>query len=107
MNKYDEFEDDEMASEFLEAQRREMLEKSKEEFVKGCYEAYDVLVNQGKAALVETDVKSIQKAINRMAQLFLMNEEYERCSFLKQYVKTHMPEFEITPDPSVIKELSL
>lgn len=107
MNKYDEFEDDDMASEFLEAQRREILERSKDEFVKGCYEAYDVLVNQGKAALDGAELKDIQKAINRMTQLFLIQEEYERCSFLKQYVTLHMPEFEITPDPSVIKELSL
>jgi hypothetical protein len=42
-----------------------------------------------------------------MTQLFLMKEEYERCSFLKQYVKAHMPEFEITPDKNLIKELSI
>jgi hypothetical protein len=106
MNQFnDNFED--MESEFLEHQKREALEKSKSEFIKGCYEAYDVLATRGQEALLESNPKDIQKAINRMTQLFLMNEEYERCNFLKNYVDTHMPEFVITPDSSVIKELAL
>jgi hypothetical protein len=106
MNQFDDdFED--MESEFLESQKREALEKSKEEFIRGCYDAYDLLATRGQEALDEANPKDIQRAINRMTQLFLLKEEYERCSFLKKYVDTHMPEFEIIPDSSVVKELSL
>lgn len=104
MNK--EFEDDDNDMYDLEASR-EALERSKQEFIKGCYDAYELLVTRGPKALEEAPVKEIQKAINRMTQLFLLREEYERCGFLKQYVSAHMPEFEIVPDPSVVKELSL
>jgi hypothetical protein len=39
--------------------------------------------------------------------LFVINEEYERCQFLKSFADKHMPGFEISPDNSVQKELSL
>lgn len=105
MMNYDDFEDLEGSE--LGFQAREALERSKQEFVKGCYEAYDVLVHKGKDVLKETDVSEIQKALNRMTQLFIMKEDYERCSFLRKYAEENIPGFVITPDPSVIKELSL
>jgi hypothetical protein len=108
MNQFDDYDDDfdAMESEFTEA-KRQALERSKEEFIRGCYDAYDLLATQGQEALNGASPKDIQRAINRMTQLFLLKEEYERCSFLKKYVDQHMPEFEITPDSSVVKELSL
>lgn len=108
MNQFDEHDDDfdAMESEFTEA-KRQALEKSKKEFIQGCYDAYELLASQGQEALTGASRSDIQRAINRMTQLFLLKEEYERCSFLKQYVTKHMPEFEITPDASVVKELSL
>lgn len=104
---FDDSEENEGLSEALRSQHRAAIERSKSEFIQGCYDAYDLLVKKGPEVLEETNPKEIQKAINRMTQLFLMKEEYERCSFLKQYVKAHMPEFEITPDKNLIKELSI
>ena len=80
-------------------------EKSKKEFVEGCYEAYDLLASKGKAAIEGTEVTAIQTAINRMTALFIMNEDYERCQFLKRYVELHLPGLEIKPDMSIQEDL--
>jgi hypothetical protein len=103
----DDDEDDGLTEEKAKALKRELIERSKKEFVAGCYEAYDILATQGKGALDGTEIKAIQKAINRMMSLFIMKEEYERCQFLKNYVKNYIPGFEIQPDKSVGNELSL
>jgi hypothetical protein len=103
---YDEDDEDEL-SEKAELLRRQVIEKSKKEFIEGCYDAYDMLVSKGKEAIAGADPKSIGTAINRMTALFLMREEYERCEFLKKYAKQHLPGFEIKPDGTVEKELSL
>jgi hypothetical protein len=42
-----------------------------------------------------------------MMALFVMNEEYERCQFIKSFVDKHMPGFEIIPDITVEKELTV
>jgi len=102
MNMYEEFSD-----EFESEDARLFLEQSKQEFIDGCYSAYDVLVSEGSDVLEQTTTTELQKAINRMTQLFLLREEYERCEFLKRYATDHLPGFQIQPDPSVIKELSL
>lgn len=103
---YDEDDDNEL-SEKAELLRRHMIEKSKKEFIEGCYDAYSMLVSKGAEAINGADPKSIGTAINRMTALFLMREEYERCEFLKKYAKEHLPGFSVKPDPSVEKELSL
>ena len=103
---YDEEDEDEL-NEKAGLLRKQLIERSKKEFIEGCYEAYDMLVSKGKDAVEGTDAKSIATAINRMTALFLIREEYERCEFLKKYVKKHLPGFVINPDKSVEKELSL
>ncbi len=87
--------------------KKQFIERSKKEFVAGCYDAYEMLSTKGKEAIQGTNPKEIQTAINRMMALFVINEEYERCQFLKSFVGKHMPGFEITPDNSVQKELYL
>lgn len=100
------YDDDELEDRANELKRM-LIEKSKKEFVEGCYEAYDMLATKGKAAITGSDPRSIHTAINRMTALFLIREEYERCKFLKTYVEQNLPGYEIKPDPSVEKELSL
>ena len=102
MDMYEEFSDG-----FDSDASRLLLEQSKQEFIEGCYEAYDVLVSEGSSVLEQAPATEIQKAINRMTQLFLLREEYERCEFLKKYVADYLPGFKIVPDRNVIKELSL
>jgi hypothetical protein len=84
---------------------KQLVERSKKEFVAGCYEAYEMLITNGQEAIKGTNPKEIQKAINRMIALFVIKEEYERCQFIKSFVDKHMPGFEITPDNNVQKEL--
>jgi hypothetical protein len=87
--------------------KKKIMEKAKKEFVAGCYDAYEMLSTKGGEAIQGTNPKEIQRAINRMMALFVIKEEYERCQFLKSFVDKHMPGFEISPDNSVEKELSL
>jgi hypothetical protein len=87
--------------------KKQFIERSKKEFVAGCYDAYELLSTKGEGAIQGASPKEIQRAINRMMALFVIKEEYERCQFLKSFVGKHMPGFEITPDNTVQKELSL
>jgi hypothetical protein len=85
--------------------RKKLKQRAREEFIQGCYSAYDILEREGKKALDKGDLTSICRAINRMMSLFLIQEEYERCSFLKQYVESNIPGHIITPDPQIQEEL--
>lgn len=100
------YDDDELEDRANEL-RKMLIERSKKDFIEGCYDAYDMLATKGKEAILGSDIKSIHTAINRMTALFLIREEYERCKFLKTYVEQNLPGYEIKPDPSVEKELSL
>jgi hypothetical protein len=101
---YDEEDDDQ--EEIANELKKKIIERAKKEFVAGCYDAYEMLSTKGKEAIQGTNPKEIQTAINRMMALFVINEEYERCQFLKSFVSKHMPGFEITPDNNVQNELS-
>ena len=100
-------EEDEFSMEESNELNRQVIEMAKKEFIAGCYDAYEILATKGEEAIEGTNHGDIQKAINRMMALFVMNEEYERCQFLKSFVDKHMPGFEIAPDNNVKKELSL
>ena len=84
---------------------RQELEAQKDEFIRGCYEAYDLLTSQGAKALEDGNLPSIANAINRMLAYFLIEEDYERCDFLKKFINEHMPEYQVEPDTNVEKEL--
>lgn len=100
-------EDDDDQLDRIDELKRRLIEKSKKEFVSGCYDAYEMLSTKGGEAIQGTEPAQIQRAINRMMALFVIKEEYERCQFLKSFVSKHMPGFEINPDISVSQELSL
>jgi 2-oxo-4-hydroxy-4-carboxy--5-ureidoimidazoline (OHCU) decarboxylase len=100
-------EEDEFQMEESNELNRQVIEMAKKEFIAGCYDAYEILATKGEEAIEGTDHKDIQKAINRMMALFVMNEEYERCQFIKSFVDKHMPGFEIIPDITVEKELTV
>ena len=100
-------EDDDYQEDVRNELKKKIMEKAKKEFVAGCYDAYEMLSTKGGEAIQGTNPKEIQRAINRMMALFVIKEEYERSQFLKSFVDKHMPGFEINPDNSVEKELSL
>jgi ferritin len=85
---------------------KKLTERAKQEFIEGCYQAYDLLVKDGSKTLEEAEISSIQKAINRMTSYFIMQEEYEKCQFLKRFVDENMPGFEIVPDETIQKDLN-
>jgi len=86
---------------------KEHLESSKKEFISGCYDAYDLLANDGAAILVPAEMPAIKKAINRMSAYFLLIEEYERCGFLQKFVKENIPGFVIEPDMDIPRQLNI
>jgi hypothetical protein len=85
---------------------KSIRERSKKDFIEGCYQAYDILLKDGSKAITQTELPAIQKAINRMTAFFIINEEFEKCQFLKNFVKENMPDFEITPDETIEKDLN-
>jgi hypothetical protein len=103
---YHDDDDDFEFPEELARQEKRRQEAEKQEFIKGCYQAYDILVAQGSAAMQQAELPSIQKAINRMTAFFLLQEEYERCGFLKGFVEQNIPGWSITPDYSIEKQLA-
>ena len=95
--------DDDYGQDKLQMQR---MERARQEFIKGCYEAYQLLVDEGPRTLQGAEITSIQRAINRMTSFFIMREEYEKCQFLKSFVTKYMPDFEIQPDESIQRDLN-
>ena len=93
----------------FEANSREFtklqIEAQKKIFIEGCYEAYDLLTSKGKEALAVGELSAICSAIDRMTALFLLNEEYERCNFLKEFAIANIPGYVIVPDKNVEIEL--
>jgi hypothetical protein len=89
------------AAEFTKNQ----IEIQKKIFIEGCYEAYDLLTSKGKEALAVGELSAICSAIDRMTALFLLNEEYERCKFLKEFASANIPGYVIVPDKNVEIEL--
>lgn len=85
---------------------RDLTERAKKDFMEGCYQAYDILVKDGKGALDEAELPSIQRAINRMTAFFIIKEEFEKCQFLKTFVNENIPGFEITPDETIERDLN-
>lgn len=85
---------------------KRLTERAKHEFIEGCYQAYELLVKEGPKTLQEAEISSIQMAINRMTSYFIMQEEYEKCQFLKRFVDENMPGFEIVPDVTIQKDLN-
>jgi len=86
--------------------QEQLTAKAQKEFIDGCYEAYNLLATQGKDALKGAEITSIQRAINRMTTFFILQEDYERCGFLKKFVNENMPGFKITPDEEIKKDLN-
>jgi hypothetical protein len=91
----------------LESMKKKVDNKLQEQFIKGCYEGYDILTSMGKSALREDDLPSIKKAINRMTTLFIMQEEYEKCGWLKKFCEEHLPDHMIELDEEVQSRIIL
>lgn len=98
--------EDEYQGQDPEEIQRDLTTRAKKEFMEGCYQAYDILVKDGPDALSQAELPSIQRAINRMTAFFILQEEFEKCQFLKTFVNENIPGFEITPDESIERDLN-
>lgn len=106
----DEDEDDDYLDEELIIREMEMEKESKarKEFIKNCNEAYeaiksdpDNIVNEDNSA---TKKENLVNALNRMSALFILQEEFEKCSTLKKFVESKIPGVELTPKIEEVKK---
>ena len=91
----------------IKTTQQRMREAAVQDFIDGCYAAYEVLEERGVEALESGEPDAIKMALNRMMALFLHKEEYERCAFLKAFVETNMEGHTIQPDWEVIEDMEL
>lgn len=82
--------------------------KEREEFIKNCNAAYeaiksdpDNILDEGNSA---TKRSNLINALNRMSALFILQEEYEKCSTLKAFVQSKIPGAELTPRIGEVKK---
>jgi len=106
----DEDEDDDFLDEDLIIREMEMEKevKARKEFIKNCNEAYeaiksdpDNIVNEDNSA---TKKENLVNALNRMSALFILQEEFEKCTALKKFVESKIPGVELTPKIEEVKK---
>lgn len=89
---------DEEYQEHIEELKSEIAKKQIQEFIDGCNETYQILL-ESKDSLDKIPPKEAKKALRRMLGYFQVTEEYEKCSFIKNLYISKFNE-EITPvDP--------
>lgn len=104
------FDDDE--EEFFEEEsiilEERMEERKREDFIKNCNEAYQSIEDDPETIIGEegspTEIKSLINALNRMCALFIIQEEYEKCSFLKKFMENKIPEGKFEPRIEEVKK---
>jgi len=84
----------------LDSQESQHISESpnvtKEIFADYCNEAYSVLLEVKKKEIRVSQFKDANLALRRMLGLFIDQEEYEKCAFLKKFLDEN---FEGNNDP--------
>jgi len=70
--------------------RRRMAEEARKKFRAAAYRGYDMLVKKGINAVDESDKENAILAIRRILGLMQEEEEFEKCSFLANFLKNEM-----------------
>ena len=65
-------------------------EAAKAQFVVWCNEGYEML-KEGSVLEKVADKEEANLAMRRMLGLFIDNEEYEKCQFIKKSLDKHFP----------------
>lgn len=101
----EDFEEDEELTTRIQMEK-EM--KTREDFIKNCNAAYEAIKSDPNNILDEgnsaTKRANLINALNRMSALFILQEEYEKCSTLKEFVESKIPGTELTPRISEVKK---
>lgn len=88
--------------------RDNILNQRKQEFITGCYEAYELLTEHKEQVFDTKGVTkdSLKTTVDRMLTYFLEIEDYEKCQFLKDFASEHLDGYNTKPVPAVIRELN-
>lgn len=75
--------------------KMENEEKERRDFVKYCNDAYEV-IKHSPDSIIDGEDSPVKKetlinAINRMSALFIIEEEYEKCTYLKKFMENRIP----------------
>lgn len=105
----DEDEDDDFLDEDLINREMEMEKeaRTRREFIQNCNDAYRVIESEPDTIIDEdhspTKKENLINALNRMAALFILREEFEKCSTLKKFVESKIPGAELDPRIEEVK----
>lgn len=89
---------------------KEKMKKEKEDFINNCKEAYQAIQEDPDSVFsydeefTEQKKGDLIKAINRMSGLFILEESYEKCAVLKEFLKKRVPDAEFTPRTEEVKK---
>lgn len=110
MNYYDDEDEDDFLDEelIIKEMKAEKEERERREFIKNCNDAYEsikmdpdnILSTENPAAKKE----NLVNALNRMAALFILQEEYEKCETLKVFLESKIPDSQLTPSIDQVKK---
>ena len=88
------WEDEEEQSEFYspgkEGLRKRIEEETKKKWRSAAYRGYNLLVKSGREAIDYKNEKEAVLAIRRILGLLVQEEEYEKCNFIKLFLKKEM-----------------
>lgn len=62
--------------------RDRLIEKR---FIEGCNEAYDMIVRSDIDVILESNHEKTREALNKMLWYFIGQEEFEKCSTIKNF----------------------
>lgn len=87
---------------------REKETKERQEFINNCEEAF-LAIQQDPDSIFEPNMNEKKKAnlvnaINRMSALFIIGEDYEKCSVLKKFLESKVPEEKFNPRIEEVKK---
>ena len=81
-----------------EAQIKSRMKKeAREKFISTVYSGYALLFSKGKDAISVGEKDEALSAIRRMLGVMEHFEEYEKCQFLKQFLKEELNEENTSP----------
>jgi hypothetical protein len=110
MNYYDDEDDEDFLDEELtmKAMKAEKEEREKVDFIKNCNDAY-LAIKADPDSIISTETTEARKenlinAVNRMAALFILQEEYEKCKDLKVFMESKIPDSQLKPSIDQVKK---
>jgi hypothetical protein len=85
---YDENDDESGYDQWIEDGNHKLMEKKI--FVDLCRESYELIRTNGTDAIEGENSQTVNKALSRMLKVFEDLEEFEKCSYLKEFAKDNL-----------------